>query len=319
MALDLRSLRNFVAVASSGSISRAAESQHVAQPALSLQIKRIEEELGAELFERHARGVILTDAGERFLSHAVDILRRVDAACADVRSAVSEPSGIVAVGMPQSMAQLLAVPVVTEVLARWPHVHLQIIELGSAYVPEDILRGRIDLGLTFGTEADARLHFQHVLDEELVLYASPRMLKKVLGPARAGTKALKLKELSAFPIIMPTATHSLRRRIDEYLDREKLRLRIIAEVNTVPRLIDLVQNDVAATILSLAAVDSTTFSSRLKAVRIVDPGMTRSVYSCKLATTPLSLAAMAVHGLIHETVAELVEEGKWPCSYKGGG
>lgn len=316
MALDLRSLRSFVAVASSGSISKAAESQYVAQPALSLQIKRIEAELGATLFQRHARGVILTDAGERFLTHAIDILRRVDSACADIRKAVSAPAGGVAVGMPQSMAQLLAVRLVSEVVARWPKVHLQLIELGSAYVPEDVLRGRIDFGLTFGIEPDARLHFQHVLDEELVLYASPHMLKDVLGPKGTAVKTLKLKELQSFPIILPTAAHSLRRRIDEYLAQEKLSLHIIAEVNTVPRLLELVKSNIAATILSRASADSTLGNDQLQAVQIVEPQMSRSVYFCKLATSPLSLAATAVYDRLYEMVEALSREGKWPSALK---
>ena len=65
MRLDLRALRSFVAVASAGSISSAAQSLHIAQPALSVQIKQLEEQLGAALFDRHPRGVVPTAVGER--------------------------------------------------------------------------------------------------------------------------------------------------------------------------------------------------------------------------------------------------------------
>ena len=85
MRLDLRALRSFVAVASAGSISSAAQSLHIAQPALSVQIKQLEEQLGAALFDRHPRGVVPTAVGERLLGHAVEILRRVDVAHLDAR------------------------------------------------------------------------------------------------------------------------------------------------------------------------------------------------------------------------------------------
>ncbi|NYT22021.1 LysR family transcriptional regulator [Alcaligenaceae bacterium] len=315
MAIDLRVLRNFVAVASSGSISRAAEVQYVAQPSLSQQMKRLEEDLGAPLFERHARGVVLTHSGERFLTHAVDILKRMDAACEDIRTMNSTPEGVVAIGMPLSIAKFLAVPVVQEVLERWPKVHLQFMEVGSASVPDDVLKGRLDIGLTFGMESDARLRFQHMLDEELVFYARPATLEAVLGPGGAQVKALKLEDLQAFPVILPTVGHSLRKRIDEYLDQEGVIFRVIAEVNTPPRLLELVQHGVGCTILSMASVDHAVLGERLRAVKITAPTMRRSVYSCKLATMPMTLAVASVQELMCATVERLTASGAWPCAY----
>src|SRR5690606_32475295 len=118
--------------------------RHIAQPALSTHIRQIEEQLGTPLFDRHPRGVTLTSAGERFLIHAVDILRRVDAAYDDVRGAVDEPAGRVAIGLPQSVAKFLTVPMVKEVVRRWPKIQLQMIELSSGYIPDNLVKGHID-------------------------------------------------------------------------------------------------------------------------------------------------------------------------------
>src|SRR5690606_2380843 len=128
------------------------------------------------LFDRHPRGVTLTSAGERFLIHAVDILRRVDAAYDDVRDAVDEPAGRVAIGLPQSVAKFLTVPMVKEVVRRWPKIQLQMIELSSGYIPDNLVKGHVDIGLTFGTENDARIQFRHLMDEELVFVTSPAQL-----------------------------------------------------------------------------------------------------------------------------------------------
>lgn len=314
MSIDLRSLRNFVAIASSGSISRAAESQHIAQPALSLQLKQLEERLGTGLFERHARGVSLTAAGERFLAHATDILRRMDAACEDVRSSAREPYGTVAIGMPQSVAKYLAVPLVRHVLTHWPKVRLQLIEMNSGYVPEELLRGRIDVGVMFGTQDDARLRYQHLLDEDLVLVAPPALAATLPRGARARKGTVTLEAVAALPIILPTQAHSLRLQIEEYLAHRGLTLRIIAEVNNIQTLADLARAGMGASILSYAAVREADESGQLAVLDIVEPRMHRPVYACQLATAPQTVAATKVQELLHRKAAELAATGAWPSS-----
>ncbi len=176
MRLDLRALRSFVAVASAGSISSAAQSLHIAQPALSVQIKQLEEQLGAALFDRHPRGVVPTAVGERLLGHAVEILRRVDVAHDDVRQAVDQPSGRVAIALPQSVANFVTVPLVQAVVRQWPLIQLQMVELSSGYIPQQLLHGLVDIGITFGVEDDARMRFTHVLQEDLVFITTAQQL-----------------------------------------------------------------------------------------------------------------------------------------------
>lgn len=310
MHLDLRSLRSFVAVASAGSISSAAQSLHIAQPALSVQIKQLEEQLGTALFDRHPRGVALTAMGERLLGHAVDILRRVDVAYDDVRQAADQPSGRVAVALPQSVAKFVTVPLVQAVVRQWPSIALQMVELSSGYIPQQLLHGLVDIGMTFGTENDARMRFTHVLDEQLVFVTSAQQL----GTAAGQPSSIAVQDVARFAMVLPTTAQSLRRVIDGYMAQAGVEPRIAVEVNTIHEILALVAAGMGATILSYAAVSDLLAIHRLVALPLVRPAMARSIYVCRSATLPMSTAAAKVHRQLLATIAALVTGQRWPHS-----
>eukprot|EP01031_Cornospumella_fuschlensis_P048035 gene48035-58839_t len=112
--MELRQLRYFLAIADSGSFSKAAQRVFIAQSALSHQVAQLEDELGAPLFHRSRRGVELTEAGSRFHPHAVSILRQADEAMASARSDGVVPSGKVVFGIPHSVSHALALPLLRE-------------------------------------------------------------------------------------------------------------------------------------------------------------------------------------------------------------
>lgn len=314
MRLDLRALRSFVAVASAGSISSAAHSLHIAQPALSVQIKQLEEQLGAALFDRHPRGVVLTAVGERLLGHAVEILRRVDVAYDDVRQAVDQPSGLVAIALPQSVAKFVTVPLVQEVIRQWPLIQLQMLEMSSGYIPQQLLHGLVDIGITFGTEDDARIRFVHVLEEELVFVTSAQQLLQHHGRLAANTIHMPLTDAARFPMVLPTTTQSLRRVIDAYMGKAGVVPHIVVEVNTIHEILALVAAGIGSTILSFAAVSDMLGTRQLLALPIVRPEMSRSIYACRSATLPMSIAATKVHEQLHATIVSLASTQRWPQS-----
>lgn len=314
MAVDIRSMRGFVAVASAGSISKAAEHLHIAQPALSLQIKNIEEELGTQLFERSPKGVTPTAAGQRFLTHAIDILKRVEVAYEDVRDAVSEPTGSVTLGLSQSMAKILTVSLVSEILRRWPKIRFQMIEVSTGYIPEYLINGRIDLGLTFGMDEGPGLRYTHLVDEELVFVTSKSQCMEALG-SNTTKEEIRLEEMCCFRMILPTVAHSLRNCIDHFLAVQHITLPIVAEVSTIPQLIDLAAREVGSSILSYGSVASDYSAGRLQVMRISNERLTRPVYLCRSTAAPLSIATALVQELIKNTAAQLIQSGEWPTSY----
>ena len=314
MRFDFRSLRSFVAVASAGSISSAAQSLHIAQPALSVQIKQLEEQLGAALFDRHPRGVMLTAVGERLLGHAVEILRRVDVAYDDVRQAVDQPSGRVAIALPQSVAKFVTVPLVQAVLHQWPMIHLQMVEMSSGYIPQQLVRGLVDMGVTFGTEEDARMRFVHLLDEELVFVTSAQQLQQHLGVSSGDAAHISLQDMARFPLVLPTTAQSLRRVIDAYLAKAGVAPRIMVEVNTIHEILALVAAGIGSTVLSFAAVSDLIAARQLLSLPIVRPAMSRSIYACRSATLPMSIAATKVHEQLLTIIVSLASSQRWPQS-----
>ncbi|MDH1176783.1 LysR substrate-binding domain-containing protein [Achromobacter mucicolens] len=295
MSMSIRAMQCFVAVVSTGSISRAAAALHVAQPALSLQIRNLEEDLGVVLLHRSARGVTPTAAGSRLLAHAREILGRIDAARADVREDLNAPRGTVSLAMSMSMAKLLTVPLLRFSLAQWPGVYLKIIESSTGYIPGFVSSGHADLGLTFSDEASVDLRFQHLIDEELVVVSPPaaKPSKRAVSNL-AGLPSISLRALSALPLVLPGNPHSLRRLLDQYQQREQVQFRIIAEANAIPQLIELAQAGVASTILSYEAVRQEAARGLVVLRRIARPRLTRPVFLCRSDVLPLSMAAAAV-------------------------
>ncbi|CAB3633399.1 HTH-type transcriptional regulator HdfR [Achromobacter mucicolens] len=295
MSMSIRAMQCFVAVVSTGSISRAAAALHVAQPALSLLIRNLEEDLGVVLLHRSARGVTPTAAGSRLLAHAREILGRIDAARADVREDINAPRGTVSLAMSMSMAKLLTVPLLRFSLAQWPGVYLKIIESSTGYIPGFVSSGHADLGLTFSDEASVDLRFQHLIEEELVVVSPPAAKpSKRAASDLAGLPSITLRALSALPLVLPGNPHSLRRLLDQYQQREQVQFRIIAEANAIPQLIELAQAGVASTILSYEAVRQEAARGLVVLRRIARPRLTRPVFLCRSDVLPLSMAAAAV-------------------------
>ncbi|EHK67504.1 LysR family transcriptional regulator [Achromobacter arsenitoxydans SY8] len=293
--MSIRAMQCFVAVVSTGSISRAAAALHVAQPALSLLIRNLEEDLGVVLLHRSARGVAPTAAGTRLLAHAREILGRIDAARADVREDITAPRGTVSLAMSMSMAKLLTVPLLRFSLEHWPGVYLKIIESSTGYIPGFVSSGHADLGLTFSDDASVDLRFQHLIDEELVVVSPPAAkAARKAAPALHALPAMSLRALAELPLVLPGNPHSLRRLLDEYQQRQRVEFRVIAEANAIPQLIELAQAGVAHTILSYEAVRQEASRGQVVLRRIGKPRLTRPVFLCRSDVLPLSMAASAV-------------------------
>jgi LysR family nitrogen assimilation transcriptional regulator len=195
--MEIRRLRYFVRVAEDGSLTKAAGVLRIAQPALTRQIRLLEEELGVSLFSRSARGMQLTEEGEYLRSSVAGPLRALDLALQNVRTLSPLLEGNFAIGMPSSIGDILARPLVLGMNAEFPNIKLRIMEGITGSLIDWLHRGMLDFALLEEASHDDRLTDRQLCCENLVLVGAP---KSKVNPKRS----ISLDKVIQLPLILPT-------------------------------------------------------------------------------------------------------------------
>ncbi len=311
--MELRQLKYFVRIVELGSLSRAAADLYIAQPALSQQLASLESEFELRLLVRSSRGVSPTQAGETFYRHAQAVLRQMERLQADVRNTSDGPSGIVSVGMPPSVANMLAQPLAWAVRERFPRLRLQIREDMSGPLEELVANGRIEMCLLFdraempvgGTARRTNMSYlnvQPLLTEELFLLTAGR---DPAGDPISVEDAAKHRF-----VLFPGPVNATRKMIQEAWDKAGHTLDIVAELDSIATIKQLVAQGMGATIMSASAL-STQHSEGLTVRRIEGVNLKRRVCLCTYNVAAIGDAAERVIDLISEIALSLVRAGTW--------
>lgn len=169
MSISYRQLNGFITVARLGNVTRAARELHVSQPALTQTIRSLEDIVGTTLFDRSAKGVTLTRAGEEFHTVAMRLVGDIDDALEDLRALSEIRRGRVFVaGLPSLTCGLLP-RIVAGFLGDHPNLSAIIHDGLSSTVEEAVLRGQCDFGLSCPVEDHSTLHCEPVADDHLEL------------------------------------------------------------------------------------------------------------------------------------------------------
>jgi LysR family nitrogen assimilation transcriptional regulator len=302
--VKLRQLEYFARIVELGSFSKAAKDLLIAQPALSKQIRALEDELKTRLLTRSVRGITATEAGLELYRHAQFILRYLDRIPDDVREASESPGGVVSVGIPTSTANILAAPVVREVRAKLPKVQLQITEGASGYLEELLASGRLEITLLYERQQRAqKLHVYPILTEDLFFVSS-----RELDPGGVGDIALS--EVARYPLILPSVLSTTRQLVEASFAKASLLLNVLADVDATSTMKNLVQAGLGAAILSRAALSSEQ-DFNLNVRRIVRPTLKRGLCLCTSRTAALTRGAQLVIEIIQDTARQLIRGGVW--------
>lgn len=167
--MDFRQIRYFIAVADARNFSRAAERLHVSQPPLSIQVKRLEDEIGVRLFARSPRGVELTPAGALFYEDAKAALARLDSAKKRARQAELGEVGTLSIGFVSIVDYGVLPPALKDFRTRYPRIEVELHEATTDQQVQALRSGRFDLALALGPVREADLKFEPLIEEELLL------------------------------------------------------------------------------------------------------------------------------------------------------
>lgn len=303
--MDVRQLRYFVSIVDYGSLGKAAEKLFVAQPSLSQQMARLEEELGVPLLLRSNHGVTPTSAGDAMYRHARLVLRQMEQLKQEVTKGIGAESGTVAVGLPTTMASVLAVPLFDRIQETYPGIRLQFFESMSGYLNELLANGRLDLAILFRESDTPGITATPVLDEALYL------LGEAGGEISARSTTCALVKLSGVPLVAPGVTNGLRLLLERTFSRENVDLNIIADIDSLPTMIAIAHSGKACTILPASAVAQWDPARLPKMRRIVEPSIERPASICWPNGMPLHSATLAVRQTMVEVISEQVAREMW--------
>ncbi len=303
--MDLRQLRYFLGIVEHGSISRAAEALRVAQPALSLHLKRLEEDFGCQLVLRTARGVVPTESGRRLAQRAIGLIESMDSLRDDVRAVESVPSGPATVGIPTSLGPVLTVPLALAVRRAHPLIRLRVVEGLSGHMLEWVLSGQLDLALIFGAKDMGGLNTEFVAREQLHLVGPAD------DPLLRGRAAIPFAEALALPLILPGRPHGLREEVEHAALLARGSVNVAMEIDALEQIKALVAEGCGYTVLSERVARYGAAAARLTGLPIADPQIDRTILLAHAAGRPMPVAARAAHAILRGLLADLTQDGAW--------
>ncbi|MBT1070196.1 LysR family transcriptional regulator [Pelotalea chapellei] len=221
--MDLRQLKFFLGVAACEGFTKAAEKLNIAQPALSIAIKKLEEELDVLLFNRRDRKISLTAEGEALLLHAQSILQGVSNAKQEIADLRGLLKGEVRVGLTPMLSSFFFPRIISSFKQGHPGLKISISGDSAWSIQRKIISGELDIGVIAG-EVPEGLDSHHLLREEIVACVHP-------GHRFAGHRKVALLELLGEPLIHYKEGYHLRELIDELCASEKIVPTVVAESN----------------------------------------------------------------------------------------
>lgn len=171
--MDVVQLKTLIHVAELGSLSKASDRLHVAQPALSRQIRQLEKELGVYLFERHGRGMEITAAGLEVLERATRIMDELESIRTSVAGGRAAFRGMVAIGTTPTIAEIVTVPLVQRIRDTHPDLSIRFSSAFSGYLLDWLQRGELELAISYDPQPLHTLRIEPVMMENLVLVGPP--------------------------------------------------------------------------------------------------------------------------------------------------
>jgi LysR family nitrogen assimilation transcriptional regulator len=302
--LNLRQLRYFVAIVDAGSLSRAALTLHIAQPALSQQIANLEREVGTELLSRSVRGVVPTDPGKALYRHAQTLLKLAAETINVAQRAGADVSGRVRVGLPSSIAMILAAPLLASLRERYPGILVELYESLSTYLAPQLFEGRVDL-VVLVDRSPSRSLVEKALVSECIYFVQSRAKNSLSGSCE-----ISLGELARIPLILTTRVSTLRHILDAAFLEAGVVPTVVAEASSMQTLLAVVAQGRIGTLVPSSALSWNPAHRALERY-VIEPRIVRGASLAWSRTAPMTEATQCVRDTLIEVTQALVRTRKW--------
>ncbi|HEV2837507.1 MAG TPA: LysR family transcriptional regulator [Pyrinomonadaceae bacterium] len=246
--MEIRQLRAFVAIAETGTFTAGALRVHVTQAAISMQIRQLESEIGARVFVRAPRHVILTEAGEQLLRRARQILREHDAALDEIAELAGAERGRLRIGSASAMVLTEQLPsILKDLRKQHPAAEISVTSGTSEVLVDQILAGEVDIAFV-SLPVDVRgIKTERLSDDQLVAIASPRH-------RLARQKTISAYTLAGERLILGERGGNTRRLIDQFFAQAGVTLRVAMELSRQQAIKRMVEEDMGVGIVPLQSV-----------------------------------------------------------------
>ncbi len=282
--MDFYQLSYFKKVAEAKSISRAAEELLITQPAVSKQMKALEDELGERLFDRIGKKVFLTKAGEVLYARAEKILGSVDDAKKAVKALSEECSGELVIGTSDHISLHRLPSVLKAYITAFPKVDLKLRCHRSETVLELVSQNMVDLGVITLPKASGGLITRTIWEDPMSL-VSPK------GHPLGAVRSIKLRDIAAYGMILPEKGTTTRDRIESVFSRKGLSPNVSMEVAYIETIKGLVKAGLGVSILPDKAVEQDVEAGALVRTAIQDARFSRNLGAVYLRDKFLSRPA----------------------------
>lgn len=289
--MDIRHLRYFVGIAESGSLMRASERLHVAQPALSVHISNLEVELRVKLMERSNRGIKLTAEGQLLYDRAKTLLGYFNDTIQVVRKQRETPGGEVSVGLPSTTVATLSPSLYRRVSEELPEVSLYVTDASTAMVYELMQEQRLDLAILFNAPDSVELDLTPAGFNEYYVYGVPGMLP-------GGGTDMDFDELFQYPLVLPSQASTWRKILDDIAVRRGKRLTTTMESESYNVLRAITLEGMACCVLGGCALQDEVAAGKLVARRLVNPSARGVLTVARLQSAVASPAVDAVKAIL---------------------
>jgi LysR family nitrogen assimilation transcriptional regulator len=309
--VDLRHLRYFVGMIDAGSLMKAAERLHVAQPALSVHLANLEGELGTQLVNRSNRGIELTDDGRLLYDRAVVMLRHHQDTLNALKSRKNKTTGRVSLGMPSTLPSLISAQLYRMVRDRLPEVQLYIADTSTAALFEWLQEGKLDLAILFNLPENAGVDFSPLYVEDFCLVGRPPS-----GPVAA---EIAFEDVLNYPLAMPCRSTAWRKILDDVAERQNKVLQSVVETESLSALRAMALSGECYALLPRSAVLEDIRSGVLQARKIVDPDMQGVMSIASVSGRELSRATVEIREVVIDVCSALGTDLPTPDQGVSGG